>query len=451
MKGPREKILYIPCIQSEVGKHDYVTTVDVDPSSPTYNQVIHRTVMPYANDELHHSGWNSCSSCHGDPSQKRDKLVLAGLTSDRIYVIDVDSNPRAPEIYKIIEPNELRDLDLSAPHTLHCLADGDVMVSTMGDAQRRAKGSFALIDTRDWKVKGSWCQKDQETAFGYDFWYQPRHNVMVSSEWGSPSAFGNGFSLDHVAAGLYGHSLHVWDWKERKRIQTLDLGVNEGMMPLETRFLHDPDKKEGFVGCALSSNVFRFYYEEGKWKAEKVIDIPSWKVSGWALPEMPGIITDILISLDDRFLYLSNWVQGDIRQYDISDPSKPKLVGQLYIGGSAASGGNVTILEGGDVQAPEPLVMRGKRVEGGPQMLQLSLDGRRLYVTTSLFTPWDRQFYPEMTKKGSVLLMIDVNVQTGGLKLNQDLMVDFGEEPEGPVLAHEIRYPGGDCSSDIWI
>jgi len=39
MKGPREKILYIPCIQSEEGKHDYVTTVDVDPSSPTYNQV----------------------------------------------------------------------------------------------------------------------------------------------------------------------------------------------------------------------------------------------------------------------------------------------------------------------------------------------------------------------------------------------------------------------------
>jgi len=102
----------------------------------------------------------------------------------------------------------------------------------------------------------------------------------------------------------------------------------------------------------LFFSLNRFYHEDdGKWKAEKVIDIPSWKVSGWALPEMPGIITDILISLDDRFLYLSNWVQGDIRQYDISDPSKPKLVGQLYIGGSAASGGNVTILEGGDVQA----------------------------------------------------------------------------------------------------
>lgn len=50
--------------------------------------------------------------------------------------------------------------------------------------------------------------------------------------------------------------------------------------------------------------------EDGKWRADKVIDVPSWKVSGWALPEMPGIITDILISMDDRFLYLSNWVQG---------------------------------------------------------------------------------------------------------------------------------------------
>ena len=63
---------------------------------------------------------------------------------------------------QIIEPKELRDLDLSAPHTLHCLADGDVMVSTMGDAQRRAKGSFALIDTRDWKVKGAWLLPIQQ-------------------------------------------------------------------------------------------------------------------------------------------------------------------------------------------------------------------------------------------------------------------------------------------------
>jgi len=47
---------------------------------------------------------------------------------------------------------------------------------------------------------------------------------------------------------------------------------------------------------------------------------------------------------------------------------------------------------------PEPAFINGKRLEGGPQMLQLSLDGKRLYVTTSLYSGWDKQFYPGMIK-----------------------------------------------------
>lgn len=52
--------------------------------------------MPYAGDELHHSGWNVCSSCHDDPNLKRDHLVLPGLGSDRVYIVDV-SNPTEPK------------------------------------------------------------------------------------------------------------------------------------------------------------------------------------------------------------------------------------------------------------------------------------------------------------------------------------------------------------------
>ena len=43
-------------------------------------------------------------------------------------------------------------------------------------------------------------------------------------------------------------------------------------------------------------------------------------------------------------------------------------------------------------------------------------------------------------RKGAFLLMLDVDTDTGGLTLNPDFFVDFGQEPEGPVLAHEIRY-----------
>ena len=50
-----------------------------------------------------------------------------------------------------------------------------------------------------------------------------------------------------------------------------------------------------------------------------------------------------------------------------------------------------------------------------------------------------------------MLLKVDVDTEKGGLTLDKEFGVDFGEEPDGPALAHEIRYPGGDCSSDIWI
>ncbi len=49
-------------------------------------------------------------------------------------------------------------------------------------------------------------------------------------------------------------------------------------------------------------------------------------------------------------------------------------------------------------------------------------------------------------------MMLQVNVDTtkGGLSLNENFLVDFGEIADGPFLAHEMRYPGGDCTSDIW-
>ncbi len=50
-----------------------------------------------------------------------------------------------------------------------------------------------------------------------------------------------------------------------------------------------------------------------------------------------------------------------------------------------------------------------------------------------------------------MLVQVDVDHDNGGMKLNEDFCVDFGEEPDGPRIAHEIRYPGGDCTSDIYL
>ena len=73
---------------------------------------------------------------------------------------------------------------------------------------------------------------------------QPRHNVMISSEWGSPSTVSQGFDPKDVAAGKYGKQLHFWNWKDRKIEQTIDLGetgliTESGGMKLNEEFMVD--------------------------------------------------------------------------------------------------------------------------------------------------------------------------------------------------------------------
>ncbi|MBW4697924.1 MAG: selenium-binding family protein [Aphanocapsa lilacina HA4352-LM1] len=434
MRADSEKLLYTTALYvgSDVQAPDYLATVDVDPQSPAYSRVIHRLPMPYLGDELHHFGWNACSSCHGDPGRSRRFLILPGIRSSRIYIVDTEE-ARAPRLHKVLEPEEIKaKTNLTAPHTVHCLADGQVMISMLGDGEGQGPGGFLLLDER-FEIAGRWENQADGMRFNYDFWYQPRHNVMVSSEWGAPRTFYPGFDLADVAAGRYGRRIHFWDWQQRALVQSVDLG-EEGLIPLELRFLHNPESTRGFVAAALSSNLWHWSRQNGDWQIQKVVDVPAVEVEGWPIP-VPSLITDQLISMDDRYLYFSNWLHGDLRQYDIGDPLHPKLTGQVWCGGLLGKSGQV----------------QGHTLRGGPQMLQLSLDGKRLYVTNSLFSTWDNQFYPDLNAAGSYLLQIDCDTERGGLAINADFYVDFGKEPEGPARAHEMRYPGGDCTSDIWI
>ena len=433
IKGPREKLLHVIALYGGTGvrKPDYLATVDVDPKSPNYSKVIHRLPMPHVDDELHHFGWNTCSSCHGADGKERRYLIIPGLKSSRIHVVDA-ADPAAPKMHKVIEPDVVRKkAGLTAPHTVHCLPDGQIMLSMLGDAEGNGPGGFLLLDEA-FDIAGRWEKSTEGMQFNYDFWYQPRHEVMVSSEWAAPKTYAGGFDPKDVEAGKYGSRLHFWDWKERRIAKTIDLGA-DGRIPLEVRFLHDPESRHGFVGAALSSTMWHFRKHGETWKADKVIAVEPVEVKGVNFP-VPGLITDLVVAMDDRFLYFSNWLHGDVRQYDVRDPADPKLVGQVWVGGLIG-------------KAP---AFRGAKLRGGPQMLQLSLDGKRLYVTNSLLSVWDNQFYPDLAKQGSHLLQIDCDTDRGGLKLNESFFVDFGKEPDGPARAHEMRYPGGDCTSDIF-
>ena len=435
IKAPNEKLLYTIAIYTGTGiqKPDYLATIDVDPDSPTYSQVIHRLEMPGIGDELHHMGWNACSSCHGDEAMSRKYLLVPGVRSNNIHVIDTATDPFAPKIHKIIEGSEIKSkTNLSGPHTVHCLGS-EIIISFLGNARGEAPGGYLHLN-KDFEIVGRWENSMGDIPFSYDFWYQPRHNVMVSSEWAAPNTFMPGFDLEEVGHLKYGRRLHIWDFKKKEPVETMYLG-EDGLIPLEVKFMHNPDSSHGFCGAALSANVIHFWKsKEGKWEWEKVIDVENEPHPDWPIP-VPGVMSAILVSMDDKYLYLNNWLHGDMRQYDISDPHNPKLTGQVWMGGLLG-------------KAP---IVNGVKIAGGPQMYQLSLDGKRMYVTTSLFSTWDNQFYPEIRTQGGAMIMIDCDNENGGMKINKDFIVDFGKEPNGPSRCHESRYPGGDCTSDIWL
>ncbi|CAI4223842.1 unnamed protein product [Auanema sp. JU1783] len=449
VRAPKETVLFVTSPHAD-GGNDMLVAVNVDSTSNDFCKIVSKIVFPNKGDEVHHTGWNACSSCYDKPDKKRSHLIIPCLNSSRIYVVNVE-NEKNLILEKTIEPSLLKGLNVSFPHTSHCLANGQIMISTLGDADDNQSGNFLLLNGQTFDPVGTWTPNP--VAFNYDFWYQPRHDVMISTEWGAPHKIKKCFNPADVAEGFYGHSIHVFQWSTHEKLQTIELPMPNGALPLEVRFKHEPSSPHAFVGTALGSAVYHLEPEvvgSKKYKAVEVIKIPDKEVTGWALLSMPGLITDILISMDDQFLFISCWLHGDIRQYDIRDPSKPVLVSSVFIGGSIHKESGVVVTKDSELQAqPDALYVKNKKVEGGPQMLQLSLDGKRLYVTTSLYSIWDKQFYPKLSKTGAMLLQIDVT--DDGMKLNPNFLVDFSTLEGGPYLAHEMRYPGGDCTSDIWV
>lgn len=114
---------------------------------PLASQVIHRLPMPNLKDELHHSGWNTCSSCYGDGRKARTKLVLPGLVSSRVYVVDVGAEPRAPKLHKARAlRSPLRHPVGGRPAALSCLQlSGRVRAQEQGPEESRLRAEFGGI------------------------------------------------------------------------------------------------------------------------------------------------------------------------------------------------------------------------------------------------------------------------------------------------------------------
>jgi selenium-binding protein 1 len=446
MQAPVETLAYVALLNPDPAANDGLAVLDVDPASAAYGAQIARVDMPGAGDELHHFGWNACSSClcpsSPHPHMRRRYLVVPGMRSSRIHIIDTQPNPRQPSLVKVIEANEvISKTGYSRPHTTHCGPDG-IYVNALGDGQGNGPGGIFVLDPETFEIKGRWERNRGPQYLSYDFWWHLGHDTMITSEWGTPSMVENGVNPELLMAGKYGNALHVWDLHSRTHVQKLELGTEQQMV-LELRPAHNPTEAYGFVGVVtslkdLSSSVWMWHREgpgKGGWRIHKVIEIPAEPASASDLPPLlkgfgavPPLVTDINLSLDDRFLYVSCFGTGELKQFDVSDPFNPVETGSVRLGG-------IVRREAHPARPGQPL-------NGAPQMIEISRDGKRVYVTNSLYRTWDEQFYPDGIR--GWLAKIDVR-EGGGIALDPAGFVQFdGMRP------HQVHLEGGDASSDSY-
>jgi selenium-binding protein 1 len=443
-EAPPEKLAYVVLLNTgKPGHPDAIGVVDVDPASASFGKLTGRVDMPNVGDELHHFGWNACSAClcpyAPHPHTQRRYLVVPGLRSSRIHIVDTKPDPRNPKIVKVIEKETLAErTGYSSPHTIHCGPNG-IFVSALGAPGGGGPGGIFLMDHDNFEVLGKWEIDRGPQFLAYDFWWHLGHDVLISSEWGTPSMIESGVNPEILLKGGYGHSIHFWDLPKRRHLESLDLG-SEQQMVLELRPAHDPAKDYGFAGVVistkdLSGSVWLWHRKDGKWAIKKVIEIPAEPTDPSQLPPLlkgfkavPPTITDINLSLDDRQLYVSCWATGELRQYDVSDPFHPNLTGLLRLGG--------IVRHSTHPAAP------GKALNGGPQMVELSRDGRRVYFTNSLYSSWDDQFYPEGMR--SWVVKADAKPE-GGMEFDPKFFL----EVDG-LRTHQVHLEGGDASSDSY-
>ena len=142
----------------------------------------------------------------------------------------------------------------------------------------------------------------------------------------------------------------------------------------------------------LSSSVWMWHRDEGgkngNCGVRKVIEIPAEPADPEKLPPLlkgfkavPPLVSDINLSLDDRVLYVWCWGTGEFIQYYALASGQSEEDGLDHLGGIIG-------------RAAHPKKPK-QALNGGPQMVEISRDGKRVdFTRIRSYSPWDEQFYP---------------------------------------------------------
>ena len=398
MEAPAERLSYTALLSPDHSKPDALAVVDVDRSSQTFGKAVYRLDMPNRGDEFHHFGWNACSSAlspiSGHPFLERRYLIIPGIRSSRIYVVDTKPDPtQADDRQDHRARRGVAQDRLFAPAHRALRARGHLRQHARRRRQGRHPGPAGRLHhgLRDLRHPRPLGDRPRPAEAALRLLVEPAAQLHGDAANGACRRSSRTASSPRTCSPTStATAVHFWDLRDRKHVQTIDLGANH-QMALEIRPAHDPARNTASSASSSTRPISKARSGPGtartaKFTIAKTATIPPEPADKALLPDLlkgfgavPPLITDIDLSLDDRFLYVSCWGTGELRQYDVTDPMKPTLAGSVRIGGIAR-------------RAAHP---NGRPFGGGPQMIEISRDGKRVYFTNSLYSTWDTQFYPQ--------------------------------------------------------
>jgi selenium-binding protein 1 len=361
-----EKYLYVFCVDADAKDHDFMLVIDVDIESVKYGQIIYQLDLGSAGNETHHFGF----------TDDRTHIWGCSLFSSRIFVIDAATDPAKPKLEKVLDDVPVKT-QLTGPHSPYALP-GRMLLSFLSGKDGKLPAGLAEF-TND----GQFIRRfdlPSDAPYMYDVAVKPELNRMVTSSFAPLDNYKK--PLAKMDLKNFGKELLMWDFRERKVIGKL----TTGLAPLECRWALKENANHGFTNCALDDSIWL-------WEADSSGGYTARKLC--ATGKMPA---DLRLSPDDRFLYVSCFGSNEVQQWDVSELKKPRLASSIVPG----------------VQ---------------PNMMHLTGDGKRMYITNSLLSTLDRStsFWVRLAHVGP-----------DGLKMDPFFNVDLTKFPTGPARGHDM-------------
>ncbi|MDQ3025567.1 MAG: selenium-binding family protein [Pseudomonadota bacterium] len=358
---------------------DKLVTVDVNPASKTYGKVV-ASVSVGERGEAHHMGF----------TDDRRFLWAGGLSSNKIHVFDVASDPAKPKLTKTIA--NLGDKSgWLGPHTFYALP-GRMLIGNLSNVKDKGGVTGMAV----YNNKGEFVSSVPMPAtnggdgYGYDIAINPSRNALLTSSFAGYKNYMRPLGeliKDGEAMKNFGNTMVVWDLKALKPRQVL--AVPGG--PLEIRWSLAKGDNWAITAAALTSKLWLVKQDKDKkWVAKEVATIGD--------PAKIPLPVDISITADGKGLWVNTFMDGKTRYFDLTNPEAPKQTYELAT---------------------------GKQVN----MISQSWDGKRVYITSSLLANWD--------KGGADNEQFIRGFTWDGKELKRAFEVDFTQEKLG--RAHHMK------------